>query len=55
MSARSDIEANQNQAETGVTPEKLRQTLESELGATYVSIEDMSGRSILYISYIRTG
>ncbi|KAF2753766.1 bola-like protein [Pseudovirgaria hyperparasitica] len=43
MSARPDQEANQVQASTGITAEFLKAKLETELGATHVSIEDMSG------------
>lgn len=47
MSARTDPEAEQAQASTGVTPESLKQKLEQQLGATYVEVEDMSGEMIL--------
>ncbi|KAF2746935.1 bola-like protein [Sporormia fimetaria CBS 119925] len=43
MSARTDTEAAQVQATSGVTIEGLRQKLEEQLGATYVEIQDMSG------------
>jgi len=43
MSARTDTEAAQNQASSGVTPETLKSTLEHKLGAVHVSIEDLSG------------
>ncbi|KAI9727294.1 MAG: hypothetical protein M1828_006913 [Chrysothrix sp. TS-e1954] len=43
MSARTDVEASQTQASTGITPETLKQKLEDSLGATHVDIEDMSG------------
>ena len=43
MSARTDDEAARNAASSGVTPESIRQKLESSLGATYVEIEDLSG------------
>jgi hypothetical protein len=43
MSARTDDEAARNAANSGVTPESIKQKLESSLGATYVEIEDLSG------------
>ncbi|KAJ4992632.1 BolA-like protein [Stagonosporopsis vannaccii] len=43
MSARTDDEAARNAASSGVTPEAIRQKLETNLGATHVEIEDMSG------------
>ncbi|KAF2274842.1 bola-like protein [Westerdykella ornata] len=43
MSARTDTEAAQVQAASGVTIEGLRKKLEEQLDATYVEIEDMSG------------
>ena len=43
MSARTDIEAEQNQAISGVTPESLGATLKKELGASHVDIADLSG------------
>ena len=46
MSARTDAEASQNQATSGVTVEGLKGKLERELGATYVEIEDMSGKHL---------
>ena len=45
MSARTDDEAARNAANSGVTPEAIRQKLETNLGATHVEIEDMSGMS----------
>lgn len=44
MSARSDLEAEQNQHSSGVTPDTLRSTLEEKLEAQYVDIADLSGR-----------
>lgn len=44
MSARTDTEAAQTQSSSGVTPESIKTKLETALGATYVEIEDMSGR-----------
>jgi hypothetical protein len=44
MSARTDTEAAQVQATSGVTMEGLKKKLEEQLGATYVEIEDMSGK-----------
>ncbi|KAF2083765.1 bola-like protein [Saccharata proteae CBS 121410] len=43
MSARSDLEAAQNQASSGVTADSLKATLIEKVGATHVDIEDMSG------------
>ena len=43
MSARTDTEAAQNQASTGVTPATLKATLEHKLEASQVDIEDLSG------------
>jgi len=43
MSARTDTEATQNQASSGVTPNTLKATLTQKLEATHVDIEDLSG------------
>ncbi|KAF1356569.1 bola protein [Delphinella strobiligena] len=43
MSARTDSEATQNQASSGVTPDTLRATLEQKLEAQHVDIVDLSG------------
>jgi len=43
MSARTDLEAAQNAANSGITPQAIKQKLEGGLGATHVEIEDMSG------------
>ena len=43
MSARTDDEAVRNAANSGVTPEAIKQKLEANLGATHVEIEDLSG------------
>ncbi|XPS74422.1 hypothetical protein M3J09_006541 [Ascochyta lentis] len=43
MSARTDDEAARNAASSGVTPDALKQKLQTSLGATHVEIEDMSG------------
>ncbi|PNS14366.1 hypothetical protein CAC42_6879 [Sphaceloma murrayae] len=43
MSARTDGEAMEVQASSGVTPETLRATLVEKLGASHVEIEDLSG------------
>ncbi|KAK4981256.1 hypothetical protein LTR66_010138 [Elasticomyces elasticus] len=43
MSARTDTEASETQTTTGITPQTLKGTLESKLGATHVDIEDLSG------------
>ncbi|KAL1596271.1 hypothetical protein SLS59_007970 [Nothophoma quercina] len=43
MSARTDDEAARNAASSGVTPESIKQKLESSLGAVHVEIEDLSG------------
>lgn len=45
MSARTDAEAAQTAANSGITPEGIKQKLEEGLGATHVEIEDMSGTS----------
>lgn len=45
MSARTDEEATQNQANSGVTPQKIQSMLASQLAATHVDVEDMSGES----------
>jgi hypothetical protein len=46
MSARSDAETGQAAKSSGVTVEGLKAKLESELQATYVEIEDMSGKCV---------
>lgn len=43
MSARTDVEAEQTQAATGVTPDTLGATLKSKLDASHVDIADLSG------------
>jgi len=43
MSARTDTEATQTQAATGITPEILKSTLTHKLEAVHVDIEDLSG------------
>lgn len=43
MSARTDSEATQNQASSGVTPDTLRATLVQKLEAQHVDIVDLSG------------
>lgn len=43
MSARTDTEAAEAQASSGVTPDILKDKLIEHLGATHVEIEDMSG------------
>ncbi|KAG8628637.1 hypothetical protein KVT40_002502 [Elsinoe batatas] len=43
MSARTDSEAMEVQATSGVTPDSLRTTLVEKLQATHVEIEDLSG------------
>ncbi|CAK1367332.1 putative bolA-like protein [Cercospora beticola] len=43
MSARTDAEAEQNQLNSGVTPETLRATLQEKLEAVHVDIADLSG------------
>nr|POE74365.1 putative bola-like protein c8c9.11 [Quercus suber] len=43
MSARTDAEAAQNQASSGITPETLTSLLQSKLGASHVDIADLSG------------
>lgn len=53
MSARTDDEAARNAASSGVTPESIKQKLESSLGAVHVEIEDLSGTLLLlYIDII---
>lgn len=49
MSARTDTEASQKQAESGITPEAIKTKLEEQLGATHVSIEDMSGKEVAFV------
>jgi hypothetical protein len=46
MSARTDQEAAQVQATSGVTPESIEKKLKESLGAVYVEIADLSGMSI---------
>lgn len=43
MSARTDVEAVQNQHSSGVTPETLKATLIEKLEAQHVDIQDLSG------------
>ena len=43
MSARTDEEASQVQASSGITPESLSTTLKSKLEASHVDISDLSG------------
>lgn len=43
MSARTDEEAAQVQATSGVTPESIEKKLKESLGAVYVEIADLSG------------
>ncbi|KAI4730399.1 hypothetical protein E4T49_01849 [Aureobasidium sp. EXF-10728] len=43
MSARTDVEATQNQLSSGVTPESLKATLFEKLDAQHVDIQDLSG------------
>ncbi|KAF4554531.1 BolA-like protein 2 [Elsinoe fawcettii] len=43
MSARTDAEATNVQATSGVTPDMLRATLVERLNAVHVEIEDLSG------------
>ena len=45
MSARTDVEAEQTQASTGVTPDTLGATLKDKLEASHVDIADLSGMS----------
>ena len=47
MSARTDLEAEQNQASTGITPETLTATLKQKLDALHVDIQDLSGTGVL--------
>ncbi|KAK5695597.1 hypothetical protein LTR17_024548 [Elasticomyces elasticus] len=43
MSARTDVEAQETQATTGVTPDTLGATLKEKLEASHVDIQDLSG------------
>ena len=43
MSARTDAEADANQASSGVTPDTLGATLKEKLAAEHVDIVDLSG------------
>ncbi|KAL5120908.1 hypothetical protein ACEQ8H_001095 [Pleosporales sp. CAS-2024a] len=43
MSARTDHEAAQVQATSGVTPESIEKKLKEDLGAVHVEIADLSG------------
>ena len=43
MSARTDFEAEQIQASTGITPDTLGATLKDKLDASHVDIADLSG------------
>ncbi|KAK5689769.1 hypothetical protein LTR17_026161 [Elasticomyces elasticus] len=43
MSARTDVEAQETQASTGVTPDTLGATLKEKLEASHVDIQDLSG------------
>ncbi|KAK3649987.1 hypothetical protein LTR56_006574 [Elasticomyces elasticus] len=43
MSARTDVEAQETQATTGVTPNTLGATLKEKLEASHVDIQDLSG------------
>jgi hypothetical protein len=54
MSARTDQEAEQVQATSGVTPEGIEQKLKEGLGAVYVEIADLSGMSCFcyYLDYL---
>ena len=60
MSARTDAEAEQTQAETGVTPDTLGATLKEKLEASHVDISDLSGKDnthavdyLLYSDHVR--
>jgi stress-induced morphogen len=58
MSARTDEEAAQVQASSGITPESLSTTLKSKLEASHVDISDLSGtlttNSPRPVSYVLT-
>ncbi len=43
MAAQTDTAAAETAASSGITPDSLSEKLKSTIGATYVSIEDMSG------------
>lgn len=53
MSARTDTEAAQVAATSGVTIDGLKKKLEEKLEATHVEIEDMSGKMDFNSLYIR--
>jgi hypothetical protein len=53
MSARTDEEAAQVQATSGVTPESIEKKLKEGLGAVYVEIADLSGMCIFMLSAVR--
>jgi hypothetical protein len=53
MSARTDEEAAQVQATSGVTPESIEKKLKEGLGAVYVEIADLSGMCIFMLSAMR--
>jgi hypothetical protein len=48
MSARTDAEAEQNQASSGITPDSLGHTLREKLGAEHVDIQDLSGTTLFH-------
>lgn len=53
MSARTDSDAAQTAANSGITPDAITQKLYEGLGATHVEIEDMSGMYFLW-SHLQT-
>ncbi len=44
MSARTDVEASEKQASSGITSDDLTATLKSKLDASHVEIQDLSGK-----------
>lgn len=55
MSARTDVEASQNQASSGITPDSLKTTLQQKLEATHVDIEDLSGILVKNMLHLTPG
>lgn len=53
MSARTDVEAELKQSETGVTPDTLKASLEKGVGAVFVEVRDLSGMFSLSFSFPR--
>jgi hypothetical protein len=53
MSARTDVEAEQNQITSGVTPESLKSALKERIEAVHVEIMDLSGTTSLETTFKR--